>query len=741
VDPKEKNTESTGEKSPSSETESQIPGIGSPTPYMVGSGEKSSSITTSTEQKSAEESSPGLPNGQNPGSSQSGIQGSEPEKVQKNPQRSEGKGSLSDLTTTMGKFLEKAEEAAGGKESLLNSVASQLEPRAPTGEICGLCREYHIPECPAEDAEDLQYKRYFKHYHDQPWQSSPSCFVYDPRKAAKAKKAKEAQEGEEEAVERSFIRDGSILIEEIIIDGITKFALFDGNKVTVVSSYTKESTTYKPRVDALIRDGFREGVIRLPSAAAPYGSEIQLFDEITNHINKYVDLSPTYQKIASYYVMTSWVYDALNTISYIRFLGDLGTGKTRAEDVVGGLCYKPMFVSGAITPAPLYRAIAAWGGTMIIDEGDWRDSDEYNEVVKILNQGYEKGKDVLRCNKDNPDQLKSYTAYCPKIIGSRKRFFDQALESRCLTETMRMTNRKDIPIVLPDEFWKEQLQLRNKLLMFRFKNLANIVVDPEVINGVEGIEPRLKQATVSFSVLFSSIPSMKDHFRKFLREYQEELIEERSTSYEGLCIKALFEMVFEEGKEKITPSDIADRLNIEKLNERKVGKVLSPLSIKTKPEWIDEKTKRVFQIEKDYLISLAERYVPDLKSYNTYVSYMTYGEHHKSIINDREGQKKLDVGGEGLSVSDVRNEMNVRHPDVLLLDQPWPGEECSFCHEKTLITHNANGQPACRECAARVEHSEISGTTKAFIKCPQCPKTFLAQEELDKHLKSGHEGG
>ena len=55
--------------------------------------------------------------------------------------------------------------------------------------------------------------------------------------------------------------------------------------------------------------------------------------------------------------MLSWCYDVLNTVPYLRALGDYGTGKSRFEDIIGGLCYKPMFTNGAITPAVIYRVL------------------------------------------------------------------------------------------------------------------------------------------------------------------------------------------------------------------------------------------------------------------------------------------------------------------------------------------------------------------------------------------------
>src|SRR5205085_10842443 len=111
---------------------------------------------------------------------------------------------------------------------------------------------------------------------------------------------------------------------------------------------------------------------------------------------RYVDVSPLYEKLASYYVLLSWVYDGFNELPYLRLRGDYGTGKTRFLLTVGSLCYKPIFASGASTVSPLFRIIDAIQGTLVIDEGDFRLSDERAEIVKILNNGNARGFPVLR---------------------------------------------------------------------------------------------------------------------------------------------------------------------------------------------------------------------------------------------------------------------------------------------------------------------------------------------------------
>jgi len=93
-------------------------------------------------------------------------------------------------------------------------------------------------------------------------------------------------------------------------------------------------------------------VVLLPSEPEEYGSEEQLLAEIQSFIHRYVDVSSLFEKIASYYVLFSWVYDRFNELPYLRLRGDPGSGKTRVLLMVGSLCYKPIFASDASTVSP-----------------------------------------------------------------------------------------------------------------------------------------------------------------------------------------------------------------------------------------------------------------------------------------------------------------------------------------------------------------------------------------------------
>jgi hypothetical protein len=284
-------------------------------------------------------------------------------------------------------------------------------------------------------------------------------------------------------------------------------------------------------------------VVLLPSQPEEYGTEEQLLAEIREFIHRYVDLSPLFEKVAAYYVLFSWIYDSFNELPYLRVRGDIGSGKTRFLLIVGSLCYKPIFASGASTVSPLFRILAAFRGTLIIDEGDFRLSDEKAEIVKILNNGNAKGFPVLRTESTDKREFNpvAYQVFGPKLVATRGYFEDRALESRCITEELGHNRlRTDIPINLPSVYREEALHLRDKLLLFRFRNLDKRRETESLVDRT--IEPRLNQI---FTPLLSIIDDTKarEDLKELARFYNRDLIADRGLDMEAQILEAIRDLL------------------------------------------------------------------------------------------------------------------------------------------------------------------------------------------------------
>lgn len=464
-------------------------------------------------------------------------------------------------------------------------------------------------------------------------------FLKKHRKKLKIKK----NDKQDQEVSFVIAEDGKIY-EEIIYDGEPKFMSLNSGKAEVYD----EIDGFRPIDDKAVE----RGAVLLPTGIEEYGNMKTLLGEIENFIEKWSDISPFFRKLSSWYVLLSWIYDRLTTIPYMRVLGDTGTGKTRYLDTVGRILYKPIIIAGAVNPAPLYRMIGKWKGSVVIDEADFGKTDYFNEVIKILNCGFETGKPIIRCDKENPNDLEFFDTFCPKVVATRQKFKDKALESRCITEIMEETGRKDIPSNLFQKFFDEQAILRNKLLLFRFRYWEKINSEKIINVDMGEIEPRLKQAMRPLTVLFSEEEDVMNEFRAFLVGYQQELIEERASSFEGMIVNILYSMIEEEGKEMISSSDIGKRMEeefgMEKVNSMVVGRRIKSLGLETKLKKIEGKVKRFIILDEEKLKKIFKRYVLEVTAV-TAVTAVT------DTLPERKGK------GEKKMLSLTRDDKNLKN--------------------------------------------------------------------------------
>src|SRR5665213_645722 len=145
----------------------------------------------------------------------------------------------------------------------------------------------------------------------------------------------------------------------------TFLAVFSSGRWTLQDSVTTKSgitlVPFSPENNLIANEA-----VLLPSEPRIYGSEDELVSEIQAFIHRYVDLSVTFEKIATHYVLLTWLHDAFNELPYLRLRGDFGSGKTRALLAIGSLCYKAFFASGASTVSPIFHTLNAFRGTLIL---------------------------------------------------------------------------------------------------------------------------------------------------------------------------------------------------------------------------------------------------------------------------------------------------------------------------------------------------------------------------------------
>lgn len=355
----------------------------------------------------------------------------------------------------------------------------------------------------------------------------------------------------------SLLSDGTVV--ELVYDPTARRTAFlafrEGNWRLEREIRTPEGERllpYRPENNLL-----RHEVVLLPSEPAEYGSERELLARILSFIHRHVQVSEDFEALASHYALFSWVYDAFSETPYLRVRGDYGSGKSRFLQTVGSLCYKPIFASGASTVSPLFRILDSVRGTLVIDEGDFRASDERAEIVKILNNGNARGFPVLRSEVTSKREFdpRAYAVFGPKIIATRGFFDDPALESRCLTEEMgRARLREDITLNLPATFRDEALALRNQLLLFRCRHIRRAW--PIGVEDDRTLEPRLRQI---LAPLLATVAGEDERSRvlALARDWQRRLVADRGLDTEAQLLAVVRDLLAA-SEEAPTVKEIAD---------------------------------------------------------------------------------------------------------------------------------------------------------------------------------------
>lgn len=408
-------------------------------------------------------------------------------------------------------------------------------------------------------------------------------FVEEMKKIEQRVKEKDNPKVKE--ISSAVLSDGTII--EMVYDNkknTTNLVVHKDEKIEIKKNHIVNGITYKPHNPN--KDFIKNNVVLFPSQPKEFISQKELIRNVQEFIHKYLSVSPFFERIASYYVLFSWIYDDFNELPYLRGLGDYGTGKSRLLQVVGSICYSPIFASGATTVSPIFRILNDFRGTLILDEADFRFSDTTAEIIKILNSGFMKGMPVLRSEGNNKRSfdVKAYNVFGPKIISTRMLYKDTALESRMITEDMNLNlPNADVPFNIPNTFWDEALEIRNKMLMFRFQKKGKSKLRPELEN--REIEPRLNQISLPLMSIVDDQNLISEIQNEF-KIYNEKIKSDRTLSYNYQILDAIYELM-DEGYINPTIQEITNKFNTdlsasEAITPRKMGYLINKcLDLKT----------------------------------------------------------------------------------------------------------------------------------------------------------------
>jgi len=426
--------------------------------------------------------------------------------------------------------------------------------------------------------------------------------------AGPEQKTKTAQS---EPVETSFqvLSDGRIV--EQIRGG---FAVYDpetGGHEILDSLTDADGTIYTPINDELFT---KKGGIQLAEELTEYGTEADLISDIEKYLSSYLDLKPLFLKLTALYILFTYIFDSnsILELSYLNATGDPGSGKSRFGLTV---CFASHRGLSLITPsaASLYRIVDKFKPTLFLDEfNSDANSDDATAIIQILNAGFQQTAQIPRQipTADGKYKTEMFDAFCPKIIGSLKQSASNAFNSRCIEIQMERTIRNDIPLRLSQKHLTAALNIRNKLTLWRMRNIQTDfdrkLDQAERELRESGIMPRSIQINIPLFALIND-DDLKRQFIRLLLGRDEGLNDEKQRTFDGELIQTLHTILFDVQEDKTAkwkfpnfnepPADneLCEHLRIEKivsmlndersqkdqLNSRYVGKKLSSFGLRS----------------------------------------------------------------------------------------------------------------------------------------------------------------
>jgi hypothetical protein len=303
-------------------------------------------------------------------------------------------------------------------------------------------------------------------------------------------------------------------------------------------SVTVDGVVYVPPQSQLVE---RKTIV-LPTGVEEYGEPYDLFLALVRYLKAFVFIeNKDFETLAAVFILYTWVVDKFGITPYLRFQGSAGVGKSTAAIVATYAARRGVLAGGATTEAPIFRILDRFKGTFFMDEADFQNSDMWQGIMKVLNIGYTDKVSILRAERSKTDdfEVRPYFGFGPKILTTRRRFADEALESRCLSHTMTLLDlphssetHSRVPFFLGPDFEARAQTIRNQCLLWRFRAYHTLHVDP--YRRIAGLDARMNQIVLPLLSVANAIgPTIEPVILRCVGASQQKMEEDKQESFEG----------------------------------------------------------------------------------------------------------------------------------------------------------------------------------------------------------------
>ncbi|MEM0058602.1 MAG: hypothetical protein QXG09_07035 [Candidatus Bathyarchaeia archaeon] len=318
-----------------------------------------------------------------------------------------------------------------------------------------------------------------------------------------------------------------------------------------------------------------------PTAHIPkdYTSEEALFNQVKKFFIEHLDVANELMyDVYAAFVLASWIPENFTVVPYLFFLGPLASGKTRALECFHRLCYRSIMAT-SMSAASLFRALEAWHPTILLDETEIYNRKEMVEVLAVLNSGYRRGQYAIRIEKvqNNVPQIAVFDTFGFKVLAGTQELAD-TLQSRCIITKMSKAVRP-VRLFINEE---EAQELRNQLLMYRFKNLNPNTPQTSCQENADCHgNARVLELFIS---LFQVAPSqtIKNSLKQAMKQIAQTRLNEEQTSIEARVLDAILKCEDKVENGKLAIQTVTEAYNEglpekEQVSTRLIGRIIARL--------------------------------------------------------------------------------------------------------------------------------------------------------------------
>jgi hypothetical protein len=373
-------------------------------------------------------------------------------------------------------------------------------------------------------------------------------------------------------VDFAVLSDGALveMIEDPADATKTLFAVYRNQSVDYAPSVEDRGRILVPlpRADEDLRH------VRLAQGARRYGPILDLIKMVGHILLQCLDLQPDSLVLLTAGAICTWFPEKMSVAPYLAFVGPPGSGKTTAMRLLNLLCYRGLLTAD-ITSSAFYEISHRIRPTILLDET--LTAGNPRELIHLLKAS--STRDCVSLRKG-----KARLAFGPKVFSWLELPDDRALNSRCLIVPMRKTSRTDLISVDAPEVLEAARKARMCLLQYRFERFTNISV-PKVPSAAK-LSGRPLDLYRALALPFDQEQMMCDDLAPLIAQQETSQMHVLSPA-QASVLRVLYVYIhkhpdapgyFLKALAADVNSDLASRGEASKVNERKLGDILTSLS-------------------------------------------------------------------------------------------------------------------------------------------------------------------